>query len=161
MFELVRNTRPGMLKRLNSLSQDFGNVERIFDDLFHFHGVPTVSGIDKPLFSPSLEFIDKKNKYIASVELPGINQKDIDISFNEEDDILIIKGEKREKNKEENDDYYICERSYGSFRREIPLPHNVEKDKIEATFDKGILTLEIPKKKEITKKSKKIEIKTK
>jgi len=161
MFELVRKTRPEMLKRLNSLSNDFGSVEKIFDDLFHFHGLPTVSGIDKPLFSPSLEFIDKKDKYLASVELPGIDQKDIEISFNENDDILIIKGEKKVENKEENDDYYICERSYGSFRREIPLPHNIIKDKIEATFDKGILILEIPKEIETKKESKKIEIKIK
>jgi len=161
MFELTKRTRPNMLKRLDLLGKDFNNVERIFDDLFHFHGIPTLSGIDNPLFSPSLEFVDKKDRYLASIELPGIDQKDIDISLNEDNDVLIIKGEKKAKEKEENDDYYVYERSYGSFRREIPLPHNSVKDKIEATFDKGILTLEIPKEKNIEKKSKKIEIKTK
>ncbi len=95
MFELIkRNSRPNMLKMLDLIGHDMGSASRIMDDLFHFRGVPTMAGIDKPDFSPSLNFSKKENKYVASLELPGISQDDIKMSLSD-DNILTITGEKK------------------------------------------------------------------
>jgi len=159
MFELIRrNSRPDMLKALDLLGRDLDETSRWVDGLFHFHGVPTIAGIESPAFSPSLNFSEKEDKYIAELELPGMSQEEVEISLNE-DNILTIAGEKKIEKTEEKDNYCVMECSYGKFRRDIPLPHNIKKDKIEATFENGILKLELPKIEEEKKQPKKIEIK--
>ena len=160
MFELMRrNSRPNMLRTLDLLGHDFDDISKMMDNLFHFHGVPTTAGIDGPSFSPALNFLEADNKYTASLELPGMDQKDIDMSISE-DNILTITGEKKSETKNEGDNYCVRECRYGSFRREIPLPMNIKKDDIEATFEQGVLKLILPKiEVEKTKEPKKIEIK--
>ncbi len=158
MFELInRNSRPNVLRELDLLGHDFSKIGRVMDDLFHFHGIPTIGGIDTPSFSPSLNISDQKDRYLVAVELPGISQEDVKISIND-DDILTITGEKKSEIKEESENFCVKECHYGLFRRDIPLPHDVNKDSIEATFDNGVLKLDLPKK-EKESKSKKIEIK--
>ncbi len=152
MFELVsRNSRPSMLQALDSM-------ERMMNDLFHFHGVPTIGGIETPSFSPALNISNQNEKYLVEIELPGMSQKNVEISMN--DDTLTITGEKKSETKKEDESFCVRECHYGLFRRDIPLPHDVAKNKIEATFDNGILKLNLPKEeKEKESKSKKIEIK--
>ena len=159
MFELRRNSRPNMLRTLDLLGHDFDDVSKMMDNLFWFHGKPTVAGIDTPSFSPALNFLEKENKYVASMELPGISEEDIDMSINDEN-ILTITGEKKSEVKEETESFCVKECHYGLFRRDIPLPMDIKKDDIEATFEKGILKLDLPKiEVEKEKKPKKIEIK--
>ena len=126
----------------------------------HFHGLPTLSGLTKPSFSPSLQIVNNENEYLTSVELPGLEEKDVEISI-DEDNVLTIKGEKKQEYKEEKNNYCVSEISYGAFRREIPLPQDIEKDNIEALFSRGILAIKIPKVKKKEKEIKKIEVKTK
>jgi len=159
MFEITKRTRPNLLKSLNRFGDEMNSIEKLMDNVFHFYGMPTLAGIDRPLFSPAFDFVEKKDSYVASVELPGLDKEDIDMSINDED-ILIVKGEKKYEQKEEGDDYYVSECSYGSFRREIPLPHNIKKEKIDASFNKGILKITLPKEKEEKSTSTKIEIKS-
>ena len=160
MFELIKRPKTNnKLRALDLLGRDFDDFGKLVDDMFHFHGFPTIGGLSSPTFSPSLDFADKKDKYVATIELPGLEQGDVDISLDEDENLLTIKGEKKKEKKEENDDYYVCERSYGAFRREIPLPKNIKKDKINASFNKGVLTLDLPKEIEKQKTRKKIEIK--
>lgn len=153
MFELIRrNQRPDMLQALDTM-------EKIMNDLFHFHGIPTIGGIDIPSFSPALNISDQKDKYVITLELPGMSQENVEISVNN-DDILTITGEKKSEEEKESESFCVKECHYGLFRRDIPLPQDTDKDGIEATFDNGILKLNLPKKeKEKELKSKKIEIK--
>ena len=72
---------------------------------------------------------------------------------------LIIKGEKQEEKEEKKKDYYLQERSFGSFQRSFELPESVDADKIEANFKKGVLTVKLPKKPQAQKAAKKIEVK--
>ena len=72
---------------------------------------------------------------------------------------LIIKGEKRQDHKEERDGYHLSERSYGSFQRSFALPEGVDRDKIDATFGKGVLRLSLPKQPGTADNTKKISIK--
>jgi HSP20 family protein len=92
----------------------------------------------------------------VKAEVPGMEAKDINISVTGE--VLTIKGEKKSEREEKEENYHLVERSYGSFSRSLALPAAVDLDKIEAKYDKGVLTVTCPKKEEV--KPKPIEIKT-
>ncbi len=91
-----------------------------------------------------------------TVELPGIDEKDMELVLG--DGVLTIKGEKRAEKEEKEKDYYLSERRYGAFTRSMRLPETVDPDKIEATFDKGVLKVVAPKRAEAKAKKKKIAI---
>lgn len=106
--------------------------------------------------SPKLDVAETKDKFEIKAEMPGIDEKDIDVSM--DDGVLTISGEK--KTEAENDDkgYWLKECSYGSFSRSIRLPENIADDKIVAKFDKGVLMIDVPKKEPTVTKTKKIAI---
>ena len=93
----------------------------------------------------------------VSVELPGIDQKDVDVSLT--DSALTIKGEKKSEQEESKKGYHLLERSYGSFYRSIPLPSGVDADKAAAQFKNGVLTVTLPKTEEALSRVRKIEVK--
>lgn len=159
MFDLTVRKPKNMMRLLNHFRNDLDEFDSIFDALSHFHGFPTLKGIEAPSFSPSIEIADKKDAYTVTAELPGMNQKDIEVTIDEENNLLVIKGEKKQESKKEGDDYFVTERIYGSFRREICLPQNVNKNNIKASFENGVLKLLISKEAEQPKKEvKKISI---
>jgi HSP20 family protein len=106
---------------------------------------------------PAVDVTENDKAYTITAELPGIEEKDVDVSVS--DDMLTIKGEKRQEKEEKGKNYYVSERSYGSFQRSFRLPTGVDQDKASATFSKGVLTLVLPKTAEAQKQPKKIEIK--
>ncbi|NCB49251.1 MAG: Hsp20/alpha crystallin family protein [Alphaproteobacteria bacterium] len=108
--------------------------------------------------TPLMDLEEKKDKYLLKVELPGIDEKDMALSY--EDGLLTISGEKKSETEEKEKNYYLKECSYGSFKRSIRLPENIVENKIEAHFKKGVLKIEIPKKEETEPKSRQIEIKS-
>ena len=90
-------------------------------------------------------------------ELPGIDDKDLDVSIS--DNAVTIKGEKKTEEEENTGGYYRIERRYGSFQRIVPLPCGVDKDKAEATFKRGVLSIVLPKSKTSQQAVQKITIK--
>ncbi len=106
---------------------------------------------------PSVDVIDKKDKIIVKVEVPGVEKEDIDISVTE--DTLNIKGETKKEKEVKEEDYYCCERSYGSFSRSVDLPVKVQTDKIKANLKDGVLEVELPKVESEKPKEIKIEVK--
>jgi HSP20 family protein len=106
---------------------------------------------------PSVDIVEKDNAYEVTAELPGMDEKNVEVKL--VDGGLTIKGEKREEKEEKKKDYYLHERHFGSFERCFAVPEGVETDKIEASFKKGVLTVTLPKKPEAQKPEKKIEIK--
>jgi HSP20 family protein len=100
---------------------------------------------------------DKEIK--VSAELPGMDEKDIDVSLTR--DSLTIKGEKKQETEDKGEDYYRMERSYGSFTRSIPLPIEVDTDKVQATFKKGVLEITLPKTARAIQETRKIPVKAK
>ena len=76
-----------------------------------------------------------------------------------QDGVLTMRGEKKSERKDERENYHLVERSYGSFQRSIRLPETIDEDKVEARFDKGVLTVTLPKRPEMVKAEKKIAIK--
>jgi len=105
---------------------------------------------------PSIDLTETKDKLVVRAELPGLDAKDVDIILT--DDILTIRGEKKEEKEEKDEHRYFVERYHGAFERKIKLPTLVKKDKIDATFDKGVLTINLPKSEEAKKKEIKIKV---
>jgi HSP20 family protein len=144
-------------------------VDRLFDA---FHRGTSLSPFRRSIFDvepwrhetawgslPAVDVVDKEKAYEVTVELPGIEEKDIELKV--ADGILTITGEKKEEKEEKKKDYFLSERRYGSFQRSFRLPDAVDQDKIEAGFKKGVLTVTLAKKPEALKKEKKISITTK
>jgi HSP20 family protein len=154
---LAKRNPLSLLRRLDTLGKEGDLFSSMIDDLFHFHGFSPITGLSIPDFSPSIDFIDKEDKYLISIEIPGMGKEDVKIEL--EDDVLVIKGEKKSEKKEDNDELYVCERCYGAFRRELRLPSDINKDTIDAGYDNGVLTINLPKTKIIEKETKQISIK--
>jgi HSP20 family protein len=91
--------------------------------------------------------------------LPGIDARNIDVKL--ANGVLTIRGEKKEEKEEKEKDYYLSERRFGSFQRSFELPEGIDEDKIQASFEKGVLTIKLPKGAEAQKPEKKISIGTK
>ena len=109
-------------------------------------------------FRPNLDIKESKKNYQVSVEMPGVDKNDIDITI--DGGRLMIRGEKKKENTQEDENYHFVERSYGSFQRILDLPEDAETENLDASFKKGILTLKLNKKKTVESEARKIEIKT-
>lgn len=133
-------------------------MDRLFDDFFSGTGLARFTGEEGRLV-PNIDVCETDNSLQVIAELPGVDEKDIDVELN--NDVLTIRGEKRanREEKDEGKDYHLVERSYGSFARSIRLPFDVDEDKVDASFDKGVLTVTLPKPAEAQQKTKKISVK--
>lgn len=109
-------------------------------------------------FIPSVDVKEEDDQVLVSAELPGIDQKDIDVTVTQ--DSVRIAGEKKREEAKEEKGYYRRESAYGSFERVIDLPAAVDENKAEAEFSKGILTIKLPKSEQARKKRKKVEVKS-
>ncbi len=107
--------------------------------------------------APAVDIVEKDNAYEVTAELPGMDEKDIEVKLINGG--LTIKGEKQEEKEEKRKGYHLHERHFGSFERYFTVPEGVDPDKIEASFKKGVLTVTLPKKPEAVKPEKKIEVK--
>lgn len=138
----------GLQRDLNRVFEDFwGRFDRPylrpFDGLGHF--------------GPSIDVTETDNAVDISVELPGLDEKDIDVTLT--DDVLTIRGEKKNAHEEKKKGYYLAERSFGSFYRSIPLPAGIDTEKADARFKRGVLSISLPKTPEARARTKKIEVK--
>lgn len=130
-------------------------IDNLFERFFRsFSLEPFTFGRE---FSPKIDVAESDTAVEITAELPGMDEKDIDISITE--GLLTIKGEKKMEKEDKEKDYYRIERSYGSFARTIPIPEYVDLDRAEATFKKGVLKITLPKLSEMVEKKKKIPIK--
>lgn len=142
-------------------------VERLFDDFdrgawrFPLHrSLLPIESFRRGLAAgsvPAVDITEGEKAYEVTAELPGMDEKNIEVKL--ANGTLTIKGEKQEEKEEKKKDYYLQERSFGSFERSFPLPEGVDRDKIEASFKKGVLTVTLPKTPEAQKAEKKITVK--
>jgi HSP20 family protein len=132
-------------------------MNRVFDSInrnWGFGAFPELAGS----FMPRLDVTEDAKAFTVTAELPGMSDKEIDLSIS--GDTLTIRGEKKEEKEDKNKNYYYSERSYGTFMRSIPLPQQVDTEKVSATFKKGVLTITLPKTDAAMESTKKIEVKT-
>lgn len=106
-------------------------------------------------WSPSVDIYESENSIVITAEVPGINEKDIDLTIDR--NLLTIKGERKFENEVNKENYHRVERTYGSFSRSFQLPSSVDTTKVKAEQKNGVLTINLPKKEE--EKPKKISIK--
>ncbi len=136
-------------------------VDRLFDDFTHgfrsFFDPFRLIGERTGEFYPEVDVLESDKDVRVNVELPGIDEKDVELSFR--DGHLMIRGEKKEEHEEKGVDYYRAERAFGEFSRMIPVPMDVDTEKISAEYKKGLLSITIPKTEESRARVKKIPIK--
>jgi HSP20 family protein len=96
--------------------------------------------------TPRFDVKETKDAYVIKADLPGIKEGDLDVSLN--GNMLTIRGKREEEHKEEGENYYAMERSYGSFTRSFTLPESVDSETVSADLKQGVLDVRIPKKPE-------------
>lgn len=151
-FENLRREIDHLFESFRPTSWDFPSGRRAFD----FE--PLFSRETGLAIAPAVDVAERETEYEITAELPGMDEKDIEVKL--ANDILTIKGEKKEEKEERQKDYYLSERRYGSFMRSFQVPSGVDTGKIEASFAKGVLTLKLPKTPEAQKSEKTISVKT-
>lgn len=140
---------------ISSMRQE---MDRLFDDFFRSWDPQRLDAEEGSLINPALNLAETDEVIEATMELPGLSQEDIEITLSR--DGLTITGEKKEEGEEQGKNYFRRERSYGYFRRIIPLPVDaVEADRVEAAFDKGVLKVTMPKKEAAKGQARRIEVK--
>lgn len=109
------------------------------------------------LIAPRFEVSETDDVIVVDAELPGMNEKDIELTL--QDNILTIKGEKKKEEETKKKNCYISERSYGRFQRSLQLGSGIDAGKVSASFKKGVLTVTIPKTEPEKSKARTIDIK--
>lgn len=133
--------------------RDFRNeIDHLFDrfsDGFESFSLEPFTKMQK-LFRPgsgfapmSVDVGENDKAYTITAELPGVEEKDIEVSVH--DDMLVIKGEKHQEHEDKGRNRYVSERSYGMFQRMFGLPRGTKADKLQAKFHNGILSVTVPK----------------
>lgn len=142
-------------RELETMRRD---IERLFEEFFE-----PISRrrrwwpkLEPGVVVPNVDMYDRKNEIVVKAELPGVEKDNIDLKIT--DNNLTIKGELKKEEEVKEEDYYSCERSYGSFTRTIALPTEVDSSKAKATFKNGILEITLPKKEEAKPKEIKVEV---
>ncbi len=140
------------------LFDDLGNFQqemnRLFDVTLHR---PFKFGNGDKLWAPAVDIMDEKDQIKVKADLPGLKKEDIEV--NVENDVLTIKGEKKEEKETKEKDYIRSERYYGAFHRAFTLPASVDAAKVNASYKEGVLEISLPKKEGAKAKQNKIEIK--
>ncbi|OJU22990.1 MAG: hypothetical protein BGN95_07815 [Sphingomonas sp. 66-10] len=106
--------------------------------------------------APAIDMVERDGAYRLTAELPGLADEDVKVTVAEHQ--LIISGEKRQKDERKEDGFMLRERRYGSFERHVILPVDAQEDGIDASFDKGVLTVTVPKGKEAPERGRRIAI---
>ncbi len=154
---------PQAWRPFESLRRD---VERLFDEFDDgfwrspfrsslFAGAP-FRRVELPA-PPAVDVSETDKAYEITADLPGMDEKNVEVKV--ASGVLTIKGEKQDEKEEKKKDYYMRERSFGSFERSFQVPDDVDPDKIEASFKKGVLSVTLPKSAEAEKAAKQITIK--
>lgn len=158
MFNILPWERPVSIRRNRTPFASLQNeINRLFEEFFDSESSFLPASWTGGAHSPALDIIETDKSFKIEAELPGMDQDDVEVNIN--DNYLTIKGEKKAYKEDKDENYVRRERSYGSYQRTVALPETANADKAKATFKKGVLWVEIPKKAEAVKPSRKVEVK--
>jgi HSP20 family protein len=116
--------------------------QRDFDDLFRGF----VSNGELVHFNPAVDIVEEEDRYLIKADLPGMAENEIEVKVH--DGVLVLSGKREETKEEKKEGGFYRERRYGSFCRQFTLGSTVDAQKIEASYDKGVLSVSLPKKEE-------------
>ena len=122
------------MRELTSLQ---GEMNRLFNTFFEDNGGSTRR------WAPPMDLADAGDHLVLKADLPGLSEEDVRIEV--QDRLLTVSGERKAEHEENREGYYRMERAFGSFSRSVTLPDGVDAGKIDASFDKGVLEVRIPK----------------
>lgn len=135
-------------------------LDQLFEEAFRGFGLPArldnASWLSGSTFMPSLDIASEDDKYTVTVEVPGLSDKDINVELN--NDVLTIKGNKKEESENRDKHFYRFERHYGEFQRVLALPADAQANDIRAEMKHGVLSIVIPRKPEDKSNVKRIAI---
>ncbi len=164
--ELTRREQNlGALTPLGFMRRFTEDMDRLFDDFVRNpFGLTTgrqgglLSGLGglQGTWSPQIEVLQRDTDLVVRAELPGLNKDDVQVEVN--DDVLTIRGERRQEHEETRGGVYHSERSYGNFNRTIPLPEGVIAESAKATFKNGVLEITMQAPPSETRKGRRLEI---
>lgn len=123
--------------------RDVRGFDTLFDELWRGFGASPLRADTLPGFTPRVDVRETDEELVVTVELPGLEEKDFEVSL--DDDVLTLKGEKRSEHEEEREGYRHMETRSGSFERRLRLPAAVDADAVKAGFKNGVLTVTVPK----------------
>jgi len=150
---ITPQTVEGSTNPLLDLQRD---MNRVFDDFFRgFDRAFDTPAIGRQTW-PTLDVAETDTEYKVTAELPGLDEKDVELTLR--DNTLVISGEKRDEREERNEGRYYAERFVGRFSRAVPLPEEVDPDKVAAAFKNGVLTVVVPKSPQARETSRRIPI---
>jgi len=135
--------RRGLQDPFRDISRLQRSVDRLFADFLSPVEEGRQGGQENSMFTPACDVEEKDKSFLLKMDLPGIKKEDIKIELNENQ--LVVSGERKEERKEEKDSRSFYERSYGSFYRSFALPSTIREGDIRATYDNGVLSIELPK----------------
>lgn len=143
-----RSDQPVAGSAVSPILQLHREIDRLFDDAFRGFGFPAPAMPRWPAewpgtLKPALDIQETVKQYKIALEVPGVEEKDIQITL--DNDVLVVRGEKRQEQEKKDDGFHRIERSYGSFQRALNLPGDANQDSIQASFKNGVLTITIDK----------------
>lgn len=133
------------------------DVDRMFDDFFNGSLARLPGFTNLRAVGPSVDVEDNEKEFVVTAELPGLDDKDFEVTL--AGDVLTIKGEKRSEHEDRNGGSSYVERRFGSFARSVRLPFEVADEQIDAKYDKGILTVRVPKPAAAQRQVRRVEVK--
>jgi HSP20 family protein len=129
-------------------------INRVFRD--SYSGASQDDSLTTSSFTPAVDVYEDEHKVTLKIEVPGIDEKDIDVRL--ENDTLTVHGERKIEKEEKEENYRRVERQYGSFTRTFTLPQTVDSENVSASYDKGVLNISLPKKAEAKPKQIKVNV---
>ncbi len=125
------------------LRQMTSELDRAFDD-WQLFKTPLVAGrtSDAVSWSPKIDVIERNNRMVTRVDLPGMTKKDVSVEV--KDGFLTLSGERKRESEETKDNWFRSEREYGRFYRAVPLPEGVKASEVKAAFADGVLEVSFP-----------------
>jgi HSP20 family protein len=129
-------------------------VNRIFRESYSPEGPD--EALTTTNFTPPVDVYEDEHKFTLKIEVPGIDEKDIDVSI--ENNTLVVHGERRFEKEEKEENFHRVERKYGSFTRSFTLNNSVDPEQVSAHYDKGVLKINLAKKAEAKPKQIKVNV---
>jgi HSP20 family protein len=117
-------------------------------------GTPTLAQVAQ--WSPQIEVFERGGNLVVHADLPAVKRDDIEV--NVDNDVLTIRGERRQESREAEGGYRRTERSYGAFFRQIPLPDGVDPNQVRATYADGVLEVVVPAPRNTQQRRRRVEI---
>lgn len=158
-------TEPAVARREEN---PFLDLHRRMNDLFDSFFSDFERTLDRPSAAlpvrhawdamPRVDIAETEQEVVVSADLPGLDEKDVSVSL--DGDVLTVQGQRKDEREEKKLNYHLVERSYGEFHRSIQLPPGLDTDRVKASFKKGVLTVNLPKRPEARARKKSIEIET-